>query len=147
MLNVKHDHNRILEQGRFFVELVNHHNIRLGGHTDRLGYWCDEPHLLTMLDEINLAIESSKKKPVAKRVIKPLEWIEHISSNGWEVASTPLGEFSLAHEGGQYFFNRTPWGSTWGSWKTKAEAKSAAFEKLNEKIAAMMADEMPKENQ
>lgn len=51
MLIVKEDKQRKAEEGQYFVELLNN---RDAAHTewDRLGYWCDKPHLRRIFIEM-----------------------------------------------------------------------------------------------
>jgi hypothetical protein len=44
MLNIKYNPKRTIEEGQYFVELANIDPTD-EYHIDRVGYWCDLPHL------------------------------------------------------------------------------------------------------
>src|SRR5271169_471204 len=53
MLNVRHDSTRKEEEGQYFVELIKNRGLDPTATDfncfDRLGYWCDKPHLKHMI--------------------------------------------------------------------------------------------------
>ena len=47
MLNITYDKNRPKGEGEYFVELTSNRGLDVI-NCDRLGYWCDKPHLVHM---------------------------------------------------------------------------------------------------
>ena len=49
MLNITHHPDRSIEEGQYYIELIDFadipHNLN---RVNRLGYWCDKPHLKTI---------------------------------------------------------------------------------------------------
>jgi len=84
-------------------------------------------------------------------VIRPLVWTEHRRPNSEIsydhcICETPLGRFVLTWKSWKsepwqdmgVGFDETPWGEIWyGPWDDPAEAKQAAFDELNRRIALM----------
>ena len=44
MFQIKYDPTRKIEEGQYFVELTKNRGLEIV-NCDRLGYWCDKPHL------------------------------------------------------------------------------------------------------
>jgi hypothetical protein len=89
---------------------------------------------------------SSNCTSVHAVVIRPLVWTEHRKPNndvGYDhcICDTPLGRFVLTWKSWKsqskgVGFDETPWGEIWyGSWDEPDEAKQAAFDELNRRVA------------
>ena len=61
MLNITENKTREHEEGQFFVELIRNRGLDIV-NWDRLGYWCDKPHLKHMLKGIGKAFTQDELK-------------------------------------------------------------------------------------
>lgn len=61
MLNITEDKTRERGKGQFFVELTSNRGLDIV-NCDRLGYWCDKPHLKHMLEGIGKAFTQDELK-------------------------------------------------------------------------------------
>lgn len=52
MLNVNIDKDRPHNSGQIFVELISYRDVHNLSDCNRLGYWCDKPHLKHFLVEL-----------------------------------------------------------------------------------------------
>lgn len=72
MLIVKEDKNRQYPQGQIFVELTDSRDIRNLSDCNRLGYWCDKPHLRHFLLEIAKVFTTEELEGTLNcKIIKP----------------------------------------------------------------------------
>lgn len=53
MLIVKEDKNRHPDRGQVFVELTDYRDVSNIVDCNRLGYWCDKPHLRHFILELS----------------------------------------------------------------------------------------------
>jgi len=51
MFQIKYDQTRKKEEGQYFVELTKNRGLEIV-NCDRLGYWCDKPHLEHFITEM-----------------------------------------------------------------------------------------------
>lgn len=74
MLNVTFDPKRPVDQGQYFVELIDirHFERGLGGanwDANRLGYWCDEGHLQTIAHAIICKLRPDMPWPMLRNLL------------------------------------------------------------------------------
>lgn len=65
MLIVKEDKNRLPQQGQIFVELTKNRDLEIV-NCDRLGYWCDKPHLRHFLIELSRVFTKDELNEILK---------------------------------------------------------------------------------
>lgn len=65
MLIVKEDKNRLPQQGQIFVELTKNRDLEIV-NCDRLGYWCDKPHLRHFLLELSRVFTKDELNEILK---------------------------------------------------------------------------------
>lgn len=68
MLIVKEDKNRPHETGQIFVELTKNRELEVV-NCDRLGYWCDKPHLRHFLLELSRVFTKEELNEILKNRI------------------------------------------------------------------------------
>ena len=104
------------------------------------------------LAEVAASEKTSESAPVYAVVLRPLVWTEHRKPNSEVtydhcICDTPLGRFVLTWKSWKsepwqdmgLGFDQTPWGEVWyDSWHEPDEAKQAAFDDLNRRIALMI---------
>lgn len=68
MLIVKEDKTRHPDRGQIFVELTKNRELEIV-NCDRLGYWCDKPHLRHFLLELSRVFTKEELNEILKNRI------------------------------------------------------------------------------